>query len=145
MASFHVAIGNYVNRTTQIENSFIITERSVGPGCLKSELRDFPGGPVQGVDPWPGHCILHATTKRPCMLQLRPGQRMNTYLKSDWRGGTARWVGLWSLDVDSVSTPAPPLPSCVVLTSSFHPRCLDPLACKMQMLMAPTFKSCGKD
>ena len=41
-----MATGYYVNRTTQIENSFVITEPSVVPGCLKSEPRDFPGGPV---------------------------------------------------------------------------------------------------
>lgn len=70
---------------------------------------------------------------------------MNTYLKSDQRDGTAWWVGLWSPDVDWVSTPASPLPSCVTLTSYFTPMCLDSLTCKMQILMAPTFKSCGKD
>lgn len=30
--------------------------------------------PQQGArfDPWPGNQIPHATTERPCMLQLRP-------------------------------------------------------------------------
>ena len=65
-----------VKRNSKQRTTYIV-------GKYKEKSGHFPDGPVAKTlhsqcrgprfDPWLGNCVLHATSKRPRELQLRPG------------------------------------------------------------------------